>query len=215
MNNSGLGPTLVTEKLTYFRKKKWGRKKRGSSSACMHSEISGSSQQAGDDSVGQKMPGSMPELTESRISNDDLQTSPECNAECLPSSMSVQESNASRLPDATCVVARKKTRRLVKVRDIENKVSVPLGNAETLTSLEENCSHHDDSKNAVKEVFTKDVMGKMKDLTALEKVPNETEKAADNNKLDLNSQQAPGGNDVSHRKYILFTSHVYGISTCM
>lgn len=203
MNNSEPSATLMTETLTYFRKKKLGRRKCGSSSACLHLEISGLPQQAGHVSEGQLMLGSMPEITESKISHVDSQTSVECNTECLPNSMSLQESNISRLLGTTCTVTRKKARRLMKLSDIEDKVSLPVCNAET----KDNCSdRHDDSKDVVMEVFTKEVKRKMKGLASL--VPNKTEKAVDNNKSGLNSQQVAEGNDVSHCKYIHLTSYI-------
>ncbi|XP_020268336.1 histone-lysine N-methyltransferase ATXR7 isoform X2 [Asparagus officinalis] len=179
MDNSGVpDAALMKEKLTYFRRKKLGKKKVGSSSTCMRSDQSGLLQKVDDISGDQQKSGSLPESTESRTLDAHLELKLECKT-----SISEQASRASS--------TRKRNRRLRKLsHEIENTFSFPPFNAEKSRFSKYRLSHHhDDSNNGVAEVLARDVKGKMKKLSALERVLDESEKVVDDNGPDLNSQQ--------------------------
>lgn len=103
----------MPEILTYFRKKRPGKKKAGFLSVCMPSEKGVLSQQAVDVSGDQEMFESLPELTEAGVSNVHSQVLLEGKNECLANSMSVQATGTSRLPDVS--TGRRKRRRLRKL----------------------------------------------------------------------------------------------------
>jgi len=217
MNNSGTPDgTLMTEKLTYFRKNRLGKKKLGSLSACMHSQNNGSAQQVRDISGDKKMPGSMHELTEPKVSNAHSQGSLAHKIDCPANIMSIQASPATRLLNTG--TGTRKRHRLRKVTEsIETTVPLPLCDTKTSTFSKDNCSSHcDNSNDLIKEVLIKEVKGKMKELSALEQVLNKTEKIVDDKGSDLNFQQGPEGcsDDVSKCKYMCVTLPDFGFPAC-
>ncbi|XP_008796455.2 histone-lysine N-methyltransferase ATXR7 isoform X2 [Phoenix dactylifera] len=177
-NNSELaGTSSLIGKYTYFRKKKLGRNKAGSSSMCIASENAGSVELPRDTIGDQRMPGSMTELVDSRTVDVISQELDEWKTETLPS------------PDV-CTLTRKRTRKLGKItRKIRKKTLPSFGNPEATTSPRDANTCSKESHDAVKVVFSGVFKSNLEKVSSLEQDSNKYEKVVCGNNCDLSVQK--------------------------
>lgn len=180
---------FMTEKLTYFRKRKFGKKKLGSLSVCMRLENKGLPQKVVDASRDQHLPGSMPELAEPMASNVHLQVPHDRKTENVANVMPLLASETSRIPHASTVTRGRRRLRKAYGDGIEIAVSLPSCTTETSIQSKENFHHHDGSNELVNQALI-EAKGKMKELSTSEMVLNRTK----NNDSDLYLQEGLANN---------------------
>lgn len=172
-------------KYTYFRKKRLGRNKAGSSSMCIASENAGLVELSRDAIGDKRMPGSMTELVDSRTVDMISQELDEWKTESMPS------------PDV-CTLTRKRTRKLGRITRKIRKTTLPrFGDPEASTSLRDanTCSKESCNADAVKVVFTGVFKSNLEKVSILERDSNKSEMARGTNDCNLTVQK---GSEVFH-----------------